>query len=57
MQFKCPDEDCGRFFSDKGNLIIHLRIHNEIKPYRCDICSKEFRILGNYNDHKRRHLK
>lgn len=29
-----------------------MNIHNDIRPYKCEICSKSFRHNGNLIDHK-----
>ncbi|KAJ9577135.1 hypothetical protein L9F63_006257 [Diploptera punctata] len=46
--FKC----C--IFTEKGNLNVHLRSHNE-KPFICAICKKSFTLKGNLNVHLRLH--
>jgi uncharacterized Zn-finger protein len=53
--YTCDLKDCGKMFSEKGNLIIHMRTHNGEKPYNCTYCNKNFTSLGNMKDHERRH--
>lgn len=33
----------------------HLRCHADYKPYKCDICDKEFLLLPSLTKHKKRH--
>ena len=34
--FECGE--CGKLFSQKGNLTRHIRIHTGAKPYSCGYC-------------------
>ncbi|XP_050391858.1 uncharacterized protein LOC126810703 [Patella vulgata] len=38
--WKCPE--CGDFYSSKGNLRRHLRIHDLDRPHFCPVCNKTF---------------
>ena len=53
LGYKCSE--CGKYFSEKYNMQVHMRIHNGERPYKCDICGRRFASLGNKNDHSRRH--
>lgn len=55
--FRCPFASCGKMFSEKPNLIIHIRIHTKEKPFSCNQCGKGFTTKGNMKDHERRHKK
>ncbi|CDW74332.1 zinc finger protein ozf [Stylonychia lemnae] len=54
-QFQCGE--CFKQFTEKGNLVVHLRIHQGIKPYKCEICGLRVSSKGNYLDHCKRHFK
>eukprot|EP00347_Sterkiella_histriomuscorum_P014231 403361671 len=52
-RFDC--QICGRKFSERSNLTVHMRIHYNMKPFQCLHCKKSFCSKGNFNDHMRRH--
>ena len=47
------DEECQICGKVTLNLKRHLKIHNELKPFKCEYCEKEFKRT----DHLTRHLK
>ncbi|XP_018396629.1 PREDICTED: zinc finger protein 235-like [Cyphomyrmex costatus] len=42
---------CNKEFKNKYNLRIHERIHNDEKPYKCDICGHMTSTKGNLSSH------
>ncbi|ETS83638.1 hypothetical protein PFICI_05514 [Pestalotiopsis fici W106-1] len=51
--FKC--ELCNKTFTQKHNLVAHVRVHNSEKPYQCTLCDKKFTRKRDCNRHERGH--
>ncbi|KAI7352424.1 hypothetical protein KC319_g7315 [Hortaea werneckii] len=53
----CDLPGCGKTFTQKTHLNIHLRAHTGSKPFLCrhPTCNQRFTQLGNLKTHERRH--
>lgn len=53
--YGCPI--CSKAFNEKGNLITHIRIHNDDRPFQCDFptCTSKFKTKGQLSDHIKTH--
>ena len=51
--YKC--DHCGKCFSRKSAIVIHIRTHTGEKPYKCDQCTMSFSQTGHLIRHKRTH--
>ncbi|XP_068631928.1 zinc finger protein 32-like [Battus philenor] len=47
---------CGKTAKSKGNLLVHMAIHENIFPFKCDACSYQGRTMDLLKVHKRSHL-
>ncbi|KAK7590258.1 hypothetical protein V9T40_001871 [Parthenolecanium corni] len=48
-KYKC--EQCGRCLSSKTVLEEHKRVHTNEYPFKCEICSRQFRQKSKYKGH------
>ena len=50
---RCPI--CDKVLSCKSALKTHMLIHEDIRPYQCDLCGRAFRQRGHLKDHLETH--
>lgn len=51
--FQCPEEECGRFFSERGNLSKHVQsVHEKRRPFHCTVCERNFASLDSLKRHR-----
>ncbi|XP_041353817.1 uncharacterized protein LOC121371753 [Gigantopelta aegis] len=53
--FPCTWPNCGKLFSARRNLSIHMRIHNDEKPFSCRYCEYRCRQTAALNWHLMKH--
>lgn len=53
--FKCCFQDCDRAYQNPKSLKIHHRLHESIKPFKCEECQNHFHVKANLLAHVRSH--
>ncbi|CAC5412391.1 KRAB [Mytilus coruscus] len=51
--YNCPLDDCDGIFCSTTDLRLHMRRHNNEKPYECSICFKSFAVKSRLIRHLR----
>lgn len=46
---------CSKCFRHKHHLLLHLKVHNNVKDYSCKICGRKFRQKSHVNQHMKIH--
>ena len=55
-KFICPYKDiCNYVTKYRGNLKIHMKFHTGEKPYRCDLCGRDFVLAQHCKKHMLTH--
>ena len=49
--------NCDQEFSRSWNLLDHIRMHYNIRPYQCQYCNFRFTQKGNLNKHMAKHTR
>ena len=49
--------DCNQEFPRSWNLLDHIRMHYNIRPYQCQYCNFRFTQKGNLNKHMAKHTR
>lgn len=47
---------CDKDYTKIWNLLDHVRMHEGIRPYKCDTCGKTFTQKGNLKKHSKQHV-
>ena len=51
ISYVCKFEDCNKEFKKVWNMVDHMRMHEGIKPFTCQICKTSFTQKGNLKKH------
>jgi hypothetical protein len=54
--FLCHYENCPNFYSQKRNLLSHIRSKHECKRWSCDLCQRELATKQKLEQHIKAHL-
>ncbi|KAJ8933996.1 hypothetical protein NQ314_013631 [Rhamnusium bicolor] len=48
---------CEKYFNSKRKFTLHMRVHTNERPHKCEICGEGFKQLGTLKDHYITHTK
>ncbi|XP_072042638.1 uncharacterized protein [Amphiura filiformis] len=51
----CPYDNCDAAFTFRKQLTYHIRRHEGIKPFKCDLCERRFTMASQCNEHQAVH--
>ncbi|XP_050093403.1 zinc finger protein 1 homolog [Anopheles aquasalis] len=54
-EYSCICPSCGVKMDDYNKLRIHMKIHEKIKPFACNLCPSRFHTQANLKAHLKRH--
>merc|ERR1719411_2083870 len=56
--FACEQPDgevCGKTFAKSYNLVVHMRMHEDVRPFGCSFCDQTFRQKAHLQRHETTH--
>ena len=53
--YYCRYRECGKRYTKTWNLLDHVRMHEGIRPFKCEKCPKSFTQKGNLKKHQIQH--
>ena len=56
VEYRCGYPKCGKTLQKPWNLLDHVRMHEGVKPFKCQWCGKGFTQKGNLKKHARQHI-
>merc|ERR1712113_135609 len=48
-------EVCGKTFAKSYNLVVHMRMHEDVRPFGCSFCDQTFRQKAHLQRHETTH--
>jgi len=48
-RYRC--DDCGREYSLRQSWVYHRLTHSSDRPFQCDVCCRQFRVIGQLRQH------
>ena len=46
---------CGKTFAKSYNLVVHMRMHEDVRPFGCSFCDQTFRQKAHLQRHETTH--
>ncbi|CAI2365942.1 unnamed protein product [Moneuplotes crassus] len=56
VHYKCKVDGCSKVFERAQNIAMHMRMHFNIKKYKCNYCQRRFIQKGNRDKHLKQHI-